>query len=485
MASIKGNILLNGINTATSILYPVITFPYAARVLLPEGIGTVNFLNSIISYIVLFTSLGIPMYAVKEVAKYRDDPEKRDTITTEILILSTTLCILGYISVWLLAKFVPQIHEQSSLFYILSLTIIFTGIGAVWFYQGVEDFKFITVWGIIVRTISAVSLFIFVRDSSDLLIYGLVVVSTTVGNNLVNFIHLRKYLNYKLIRWKSLSILPHIKPSLQVFILSLVTSLYLQLNLIMLGFMTSDEDVGYFTAGTKISHIGLTIISSLGIVLLPHCSHLIKNGDLSGYRDLIRKSLNVTLSLSWPMIVGLMILAKPITIIFCGSDFLDSIPVLYLNAPVILFVSLTNLMGIQILYPLDKINIVICSVSGGAISNLILNIFMIPLYGATGAAISTLIAEFTVLAIQLFVGSKYYPFGIKEILNIKYFCGSILMGVIILLSICNINSYALQIIVGISIGIISYVIFLLSIKDNLILEILQIITNRFDCNSHK
>ena len=480
MASVKGNILLNGINTATSIIYPVITFPYAARVLLPEGIGAVNFLNSIISYIVLFTSLGIPMYAVKEVAKYRDDQEKRDKITIEILILSSILCILGYISVWMLAKFVPQIHEQSSLFYVLSLTIIFTGIGANWFYQGVEDFRFITLCGIIVRTLSALALFIFVKDSSDLLIYGFVVVGTTVGNNIINFVHLRKYINFKFIQWNSLNILPHIKPSLQVFILNLITSLYLQLNLIMLGFLSGENEVGYFTAGTKISHIGLAIISSISTVLLPHCSNLIKNGDINGFNTIIKKSLNVTLSLTWPMIVGLMILATPITIVFCGSEFIDSIPVLYLNAPVILFVSLTNLMGIQILYPLDKINIVIWSVSGGAVSNLILNIFLIPIYGAMGAAISTLIAEVTVFLIQLFLGKKYYPFSYKNLIKIKYLYCALIMGLLVYITVFPFNSYLLQVIIGVPVGLATYFLLLIIFNDPFVSEVKLTILKRFN-----
>lgn len=468
MASVKGNIFLNGINTATSIIYPVITFPYAARVLLPEGIGAVNFLNSVINYIILLTSLGIPMYAVKEVAKYRDDPEKRDTITLEILILSTLLCMFGYFSVWILAKYVPQIHEKSSLFYILSLSIIFTGIGANWFYQGIEDFKFITICGIIVRTVSALVLFIFVKDSSDLLLYGFVVVGSTVGNNIINFFHLRKYLNFKLIQWKRLDIFPHIKPSLQVFILNLITSLYIQLNLIMLGLMSGDDEVGFFTAGTKISHIGLAIISSMSTVLLPHCSNLIKKGDIHGFKSIIWKSLNITVALSWPMIVGLMVLATPITIIFCGSEFIESIPVLYLNAPVIFFVSLTNLMGIQILYPLDKINIVIWSVSGGALINLILNIFLIPLYGATGAAISTLIAEFTVFVIQLIMGNKYYPFSSKYMIKFRYLGYALIMGILVYLSVFTITNYFIQLILGVVVGIIVYGILLLIFNDPLI-----------------
>lgn len=478
MPSVKSNILLNGINTVTGIIFPVITFPYAARVLLPEGIGAVNFLNSIIAYIVLLTSLGIPMYAVKEVAKYRDDKIQRDKITIEILILSAVLCLLGYIGVWALAQFVPQIHSQSSLFYILSLTIVFTSIGANWFYQGIEDFKFITIRAIIIRTLAAAALFIFVKDSSDLLIYGLIVVGSTVGNNLLNFVHLRKHISLKFITLKELNISCHIKPAIEVFILNLIISLYIQLNSIMLGFMAGDDAVGYFTAGTKISHIGLTIIASLGTVLLPRCSHLIKSGEMEAFRSIITKSLNITLALSIPMTIGMMILATPITLVFCGADYSEAIPVLLLNAPVIIFISLTNVMGIQILYPMDKIKIVIWSVTTGAILNLIFNIWLIPLYGAVGAAIATLVAEFGVLLYQLFAGKKYYPFSLSQIINLKYVISALCMGVTVYTVSSIFSSDLIKLVIGVSIGIITYTICLLVSKDSLMLEITRIARNK-------
>lgn len=479
MATVKGNIILNALNTVTSIIFPIITFPYAARVLLPEGIGAVNFLGSIINYIILLTSLGIPMYAVKEVAKYQDDKRQRDKITVEIIILSTILCLLGYIAVWLIGEFVPQVHNQASLFYVLSLSIVFSTIGVNWFYQGIENFIFITIRALIIRTLSAIALFVFVKDSSDLLIYGFINVGSTVGNNIINFIHLRKYIDIQSIKLNELKILRHVKPSIQVFILNLITSLYIQLNSIMLGFMSGDEEVGYFSAGTKISHIGLTMISSLGTVLLPHCSHLLKKGDDEGFKAVILKSLNATLALSWPMTIGLIVLAVPVTLIFCGKEFMESIPVLCLNAPVIILISLTVLMGIQILYPKDKINIVIFSASGGAIINLIFNILLIPTYGAIGAAISTLIAEFIVFIIQIIAGRKYYPFGMKDILNLKYILSSIVMGLIVFLSIAPIQSNTLQLLVGVLVGVAVYYIIMLFTKDQIAMEINQFVLSKF------
>lgn len=471
MSSIKGNIILNGINTVTGIIFPMITFPYAARVLLPEGIGTINFFSSIINYIVLLTNLGIPLYAVKEVAKFQNDKILRDKNTVEIIILSTILCLFGYIIVWVLAELVPDIHKQSTLFFVLSLTIIFNTIGVNWFYQGVEDFKFITIRSIVIRTIGTLCLFLFVKTSSDLLIYGLITVGSTVGNNFINFIHLKKYIDWKVIKYHDLQILRHVNPALHIFILNLITSLYIHLNSIMLGFMQGDEEVGYFTAGTRITHIGLALISSIGIVLLPRGTNLLQNGDLKGFESIISKSVRLTIALSFPMIMGLMILGTPVTLVFCGPNYVDSIPILYLNAPVILFISLTNVMGIQVLYPKNKVNLVILSVTGGAIGNIILNFILIPVYGATGAAISTLFAEFSVLLLQIILGNSYYPFKWKAVFPSRYIIATIVMGIVILPIHYIVKDFILQLLIGIPFGVLIYGVCLLFFKDDIMEEI--------------
>lgn len=478
MSSIKTNIILNGLNTITGIVFPVVTFPYAARVLLPEGIGTINFLNSIILYIISLSMLGIPMYAVKEVAKYRDNKTSRDRFTIEILVLSALLCICAYIIVFLLASFIPQIHQDQLLFYILSFSILFTSIGAEWFYQGIEDFKFITVRALIIRTLAAASLFIFVRTSDDLMAYGFIIVGSTVGNQIVNFIHLRTHISFRTIKFKELRVVHHLKPAFKLFVLTLIISLYIQLNSIMLGFMSGEEAVGFFTAGNKISNIALTLITSVGTVLLPRCSHLIKSGDTEGFSTVINKSLNLITALAFPMTAGLMVLATPVTMIFCGAEFYNSISVLYITAPVILFISLTNLMGIQILYPMDKVKYVILSVSGGAITNLTLNLFLIPSFGAVGAAISTFCAELVVLLIQIVLGKPYYPFSISSLINWKIAGATVVMCIAVYICMIFAKTYMVQLISGFLTGVIVYSASLWILKDRIILEITELIKNK-------
>lgn len=479
MASIKKNIIFNVINTITGIIFPIITFPYAARVLLPEGIGTVNFQLSIVNYVVMLTSLGIPLYAVKEVSKHRDNKAMRDKITVEIICLNVLLCVVGYIIVWALAAFIPQISVQKELFYVLSLTIAFTALGVNWFYQGIEDFKFITVRALVVRCLSAAALFLFVKDSCDLLIYGIIVVGSTVGNNFINFIHLRKHIDRSLIQLGRLNVFRHLKPATHIFMFNLITSLYVYLNAVMLGFMDTDDAVGFYTAGTKISHVALMMITSLGTVLLPRCSNLINNGDHDAFSKIIDKSLKLTLALSLPITVGLMVLARPVTLIFCGSDYSAAVPVLLWNAPVILFIGLTNVMGIQILFPKDKINIVLVSVSGGALVNLLLNFWLIPLYSATGAAISALLAEGAVLVIQIVLGYSYYPFKLRQLLNVNYIVATIFMAAATWVATLLFDSMHLQICMGIIAGVVVYATVLTLLKDRLFLETVHTISRKF------
>lgn len=484
MASVRTNVLLNGINTVTGIIFPVITFPYAARVLLPEGIGAVNFLNSIVDYIVLLTSLGIPMYAIREIAKYRDDQLNRDKTAIEILLLSCLLCLIGYLIVWLLAEYVPRIHEQSALFYILSLAILFNSIGVNWFYQGIEDFKFITIRAIVIRSLSAIALFLFVKDASDLKFYGVILVASTVGNNFVNFIHLRKHLNLRSIVLMDLDIFRHLLPSVQVFAISLIISIYIRLNSIMLGFMTDDIQVGIYTAGIKIPTICKTLIASVGTVMIPRCSNMFHNGDIEGYAHLLRKSLNLTLCLSLPMLVGGVILAKPLILLFCGGEYVESAFVYRLDAPVIVLGCLSNLVAIQTLFTQGKNKIVVICVIIGAVVNIISNILMIPRYGAMGAAVSSTLAELGVFGMSIFLGRRYIPFGIKAIFNLRYILMSFVMGgVVFMVSMSSLPDY-LIVMLGIVSGVIVYGAGLYLVKDSMIIEILNL-ANRNNKNGNK
>lgn len=478
MSSLKANVILNSINTVASIVFPVITFPYAARVLLPDGIGTINFLNSIIGYIVLLTNLGIPLYAVKEIAKYKNSKEKISQITIEILIIGFLLSLLGYVIVWILSILIPEIKIQATLFFILSLTILFTTIGVEWFYKAIEDFKFITVRALIFKTLATIALFIFVHNKTDLLIYGFIVVGSTVGNNFINFIHLRKFIKVSYFKFSLKNVFRHIIPSSKVFVLNLIISLYVSLNSIMLGFLSGEEAVGYFTAGNRMLSVGVTLISSISTVLLPRSVYLLEKGETENYNYVINKSLNLIQILSYPIAVGLIVLARPITFIFCGPEYYPSINVLIIIAPILLFISMTNLMGIQILYPKNKLKLVIYSVLFGAIINLILNLLLIPLFSVIGAAIATFVAELVVFLLQIYLGKEFFPFNWTKIINYNYLVLSLIMGLMVYFLNFLFHELWLKLFMGIVVGIVIYSICLWKEKDFLFLEMLNFIKKK-------
>lgn len=471
MASLKKNIIFNYINTITGLIFPIITFPYASRVLLPEGIGLVNFQLSIINYIVLFTSLGIPLYAVKEIAKLRDNVEERNKTTLEILLLSFCLCLIGYGVVFLLGSFVAKLNTHVQLFYILSLTILFTGIGVNWFYQGIEDFKYITVRAVFIRVLTASSLFLFVKDENDLLVYGAITVGTTVGNNLINFLHLRKYISFSSIQKYKLDLRKHIKPALRIFVLNLIISIYVNLNTVMLGFIENEYAVGIYTAGNKIPHIILSVVSSMGAVLLPRCSNLVATGKMDEFTLVCRKGIRFTCCLAIPFMAAIYMLATPIVEIFGGDEFLPAVTVVYYTAPVIIFIGLSNIIGIQILYPLGKEKIVINSTIVGAVINFLLNIILIPLYSAIGAAIATLIAECCVLLYQIGIGKKYIPFKLFDTYILKYISIALLMAICISLIMISFENIVIQFIISFIVGSMIYSIGLYWLKDDIILSI--------------
>lgn len=472
MSSTKANILLNGLNTVTSILFPVITFPYAARVLMPQGIGTVDFLNSIVNYLVLLTNIGIPLYALKEVAKYRDDKPKRDKITLEVLGLSICMCILGYLIVWILAEFVPRIHNDSSLFFILSLSIVFTLVGVNWFYQGIEDFKFITKRAIIVRTLAAVSLFVFVKTPSDLIYYCFIIVGSTVGNNIINLFHLRKHIDFRCINMRKLNVFRHLKPSLVVFTLNLVISLYSYTTTIILGFLSSEEQVGFFTGGSKISLVAVTLVSSISYVLIPKSSHLIGSGNLKHFGELSAKAIQLIIILSLPMVAGMWILAEPLTLVFCGPEYAPAIPVLIINAPVIVFSNINLLLSLQTLYPLDKVKTCIAAMSVGAFVNILLNFILDSHMGAAGASISKTSTELAIMIMLIVLGKKHFPFSARAFMQSRCLVATLIMSVVVCLAIYPLSGNVMKICIGGISGITSYLVCLILLKDSLTAELI-------------
>ena len=425
--SLKVNYIFNMLNTVTGLLFPLITFPYASRIMLADGIGQVNFFQSIIQYITLLTCLGIPMYAIRKIASVRDNVAERNKVAVEILLLHSTLSLIGYVIVALLAAFVSDIQVNIPLFFILSLTIFFTAIGCEWFYQGMEDFKYITVRGLIVKTIAVILLFVFVRTKEDILWYAGYLVFGILGGNVFNFIRLRKYISWRDLPFKELHPLVHLKPALHIFVYNVIISIYLQLNTMMLGFLGSVASVGFYVTSTKLLSMTMAIPNSLGTVVLPRTSNLIAEGHNDELKSICQKSYDFILAITIPLVI-LLYLTSPYAIGFLGgASFSNAILSSKIISPIILLVGISGVLGYQILFPMGKVNIVIKSTFWGACTDLLLCILLIPNYGHNGAAIAYLIAEFTVTVMIMLMGKKYIPIKYFNKKYIDYLIASLIM----------------------------------------------------------
>lgn len=471
--SVKVNYILNLINTGTQMLFPLITFPYVCRVIEADGIGQINFFQSIISYISLFTCLGIPMYAIREIARDRSDVVQMNRTAMEILLLHSMLTLVGYAIVAILCLTVPQIQVNIPLFLILSLTIFFTAIGCEWFYQGIEDFKYITIRGLIIKTVSVVLLFIFVKSKTDLLYYGCYTVLGVLGGNIFNFFRLRKYIHRENIIFSELHIKRHVKPVLKVFSFSVVTSIYLQLNTVLLGFLKNALAVGYFAAATKVMQMLLTMSACLGSVMMPRASHLIAENKEDEFNRLIQKSYDFTLAIALPMTIGLIFCAPSLITALCGVKFEHSILPSQIIAPIILMVAISNVFGIQVLFPKGKINIVTLCCGIGAVADLILNLCLIPFFSYIGTSIAYLGAEVATTVSMYFIGRRYIPIIYFKKSHLTYALGCIVMAFALYgLSLLQLPTLTILLLQGCC-GVLAYFIILCICKDDMLIQILS------------
>lgn len=397
-ASLKLNFLMNIILTLSSIIFPLITFPYVSRVLQPEAWGKVNLATSFITYFSYFAQLGLPTYGVKICAKYRDDRLKLSRTVQELSIICTISTIITYVILGITIITIPKIASEKPLYILISSTLFFNLIGMEWLYKALEKYTYITIRSLIFKFIALIGMFLLVKSQSDYIIYGGISVFAASASNICNFIEARKYITFKPLGHYHFR--KHLKPLFILFAMTCASTIYTNLDTVMLGFMATNTDVGYYNAAVKIKALLVAVVTSLGTVLLPRASYYIENGFISEFKKISSKALNFIFVISLPMIVYFIVFAKECIFFLSGTKFAPSTIPMQIIMPTLLFIGLTNVLGIQILIPLGKERYVLYSTIIGALVDLILNAILIPQFQSAGAAIGTLVAEFAVFIVQ-------------------------------------------------------------------------------------
>lgn len=396
--SIKLNFIMNAILTMSTFIFPLITFPYISRILTATGTGKVSFATSLISYFLLLSQLGIPTYGIRACAIVRDNKEKLSKAVHEIFIINLVMTIVSYLFFAITLVLIPRLQVDRNLYIIISCSILFNTLGMEWLYKALEQYKYITIRSIIFKFIAVIMMFIFVKDVEDYVIYGGISIFASSASYILNFIHVRKYIYMKPL--KNYEFAKHFKAILIFFAMSCAITIYTNLDAIMLGFMKTDTDVGYYSAAVKIKNILLSIVASVGTVLLPRVSYYIENKLIKEFHNLTKKAMLLVIITAIPLAVYFMIFAKEGIRFISGSTYDGAILPMMIIMPTLFFVGMTNIMGTQTLVPLGKEKKVLYSTILGAVVDLILNFILIPEFGATGAALGTLVAEIIVFAYQ-------------------------------------------------------------------------------------
>ena len=397
--SVKYNFIMNVILTASTMIFPLVTFPYISRILLPAGVGKVNFATSVVSYFSMIAMLGVPTYGVRACAQVRDNREELSRTVQEILLINIIMGSIMYAFYFLALWNVPRLRSDATLFYVMSTTIFFNVIGVEWLYKGLEQYSYITARSIVFKFIGLLLMFILVKAKEDYVIYGAITIVAGVGSNILNFFNLRKYIDLRPVGQYCLQ--RHLKAVMVFFLMSVATTIYTTLDTVMLGFMKDDIEVGYYTAAVKVKTILVSFVTALSTVLLPRVSYYVEHSLQEEFIKVSRKALNFVVVAAVPVTIYFILYAQEAILLLSGKDFGNAVLPMQIIMPTVLFIGITNVLGIQILVPLGKEKLVFYSVLIGAIVDLIINIICIPQMASAGAALGTVIAELAVWIVQM------------------------------------------------------------------------------------
>lgn len=464
-SNVKINFIMNAILSVSAFIFPLITFPYVSRILGASGNGKITFATSIVTYFSMFAQLGIPTYGIRTCAACRDNPKKLNKTVQELLILNSITVVLSYIAFSICMITVPKFQEENSLMIIASAGILLNAIGMEWLFQALEQYSYITIRNLAFKVLSIILMFVFVHTPKDYIVYGAINVVGTCGSNIFNVIYAGKFLDRRPIGNYDLK--QHIKPILGFFMLTVSVSVYTSMDSVMLGFMTSDAQIGYYAAATKMKTIVVSLVTALGTVLLPRMSNFIAQGKMDDFYRMIKKSFNFIFVIATPLTLFCIVASKLIILFLAGDGYTSAIVPMQIISLTIIFIGLSNITGMQVLVPTNREQYTTFSTVCGALVNLIVNALAIPKLGASGAAIGTVIAEFTVLVVQIYYLKSEFLQMVKGIQYSKLFIALIVafMAVLALENVVFINSCFINLCITGIVFFGSYFIILMLLKE--------------------
>lgn len=395
--SLKKNFAFNSAYQLLQVITPLVTTPYLARVLGPEQSGVFSYTQSITNYFVLFATLGISTYGVRAIAQCGDDRRLRSKVfwgAYASQLISGGLAALAYVA------YAVFIHEGGMLITLLwSLWLIFAAMDVSWLLFGCEEFKIPTIRSTATKLLSLVFIFAFVKTRDDLWLYVLAISGSFFLNGIIVWPFVRRYVDY--VRPSASEVKRHLRGNIGLFVPVIAVSVYTTLDKIMLGVMSSEEQVAFFSYSERISRLPLSVLQALGVVMMPRMSYLLMEGQREKALGLLKNSIWIMLAASMALAFGISAVAPEFVPVFLGEGYEPCVSIMTFLVVIIPVISATNVIGKQYLLPLSRDREYTLSLIVGAGFNVVVNVILIPRMGAAGAAIGTIAAEVSILVVQV------------------------------------------------------------------------------------
>lgn len=404
----KKNFLLQGLYQVLSMLLPLITIPYISRILGAEGIGIYSYTYAIVNYFVLFAKMGIHLYGNRTIASVRGDKEKLSQTFWDLFLLHILFSVISLLSYAIYISIAISKYKMISI--IQGIYIISQLIDISWFYFGLEKFKLTVSRNILVKALTLVFIFLFVRCEEDTWKYVAILSTGSVFGESITWLSIRRYVFFRKPNWKEIK--QHIWPMIFFFVPSITVSLYTQMDKIFIAYFSSTEQVGYYENAEKITRLVVGVICALGTISFPHITNLLAKGEEARCKEFLKKSIKFVIWISIALAFGIAGVAGEFVPIFFGTYFSASIPILSVLTICIPFQAIAEIIRSQFLLPNHKDRAYMISIFCGAVTNIILNLIFIPRYGALGAVVGTVAAEMLVCITQMiearYVISSYF-----------------------------------------------------------------------------
>lgn len=388
---------MNVLVTLSGVVNPLIVLPYVSRVLHPAGTGRVYFASSVISVFMLLAQMGIPVYGIRACARVRDDRKVLSGTASSIMGLQILFSAGSFVLLTMTAFTLPMLRSEKTLLILMGLGVLLNGINSDWLFQGLEEYPFLTGRAVFFKLASAGAILLLTRNPGDYIVYGPLTMVPAAAASVYNLFFLKKHVDLRLTGpGESFR---HLGPAIHFFLLTAMTTVYTNLDMLMLGSIGGAAETGYYGTAVKIK-LGLVNLMIAGVsVLMPRASYLAESGEMNAFRRTIKRAISTCLIISSGVSVLFALFAEDSILLLAGRGFERAVLPMTFIMLTLIPIGLSQILGMEVLIPLGREKQVIMGAAAGAAVDVVMNLFLIPAMGATGAAISTLVSEVIVLIV--------------------------------------------------------------------------------------